>query len=60
MTASTRCYRHSHWLASCDDCVAWHLPRAIAARDAAARRGAEVLTLVPATARRPRPVLRAA
>jgi hypothetical protein len=60
MSTSTRCFRHTYWLASCDDCTAWYLPRAIAARDAAARRSAEVLTFVPAGARRPLPALHAA
>ena len=31
MTASTPCLRHSArvWLASCEDCTAWHLSRQI-------------------------------
>jgi hypothetical protein len=45
-------------LAYCEDCTAWHLSRAIAARDAAVRDAVvggrpPVLTLVPATADRP-------
>jgi hypothetical protein len=37
MSTSTPCYRHPRnvWLASCDDCTAWHLAAAIARRDRA-------------------------
>ncbi|MGY1590825.1 hypothetical protein ACI789_23615 [Geodermatophilus sp. SYSU D00965] len=24
---TTRCFRHSRWIASCADCTAWHLTR---------------------------------
>jgi hypothetical protein len=24
---TTRCFRHSRWIASCSDCTAWHLAR---------------------------------
>jgi hypothetical protein len=57
MSAPTRCLRHLRWLAYCEDCTAWHLSRAIAARDAAVRDAVggrpPVLTLVPAIADRP-------
>jgi hypothetical protein len=34
MTATTPCYRHSRgiWLASCQDCTAWHLAVALGRR----------------------------
>ena len=61
-TASRPCYRHTvhRWMASCDDCTAWHLGRQIAARDAAGTWTAPVLTLVPPTDRRPARVQRPA
>lgn len=35
-TSATRCYKHPIHLhmASCSDCHAWHMPRALARRDA--------------------------
>jgi hypothetical protein len=59
MSAPTPCLRHSRrWLAYCDDCTAWHLSRAIAARDAAARDTAARDTAVrDATARGTAPAL---
>jgi hypothetical protein len=37
MTASTPCYRHPRrvWIASCQDCTAWHLAVAVGVRDLA-------------------------
>jgi hypothetical protein len=54
MSAPTPCYRHRTWLVHCDDCTAWHLARAITARDDTARRtvSAPALTLVPTGGRR--------
>jgi hypothetical protein len=44
MTASTRCFRHSAhvWIASCDDCTAWHLASEIARRNQGTHRYAPV------------------
>jgi hypothetical protein len=61
-TGPRPCYAHTahRWIASCDDCTAWHLGRQIAARDAARTRTAPVLTLVPPIDRRPAAALRTA
>jgi hypothetical protein len=40
MNATTPCYRHSTWLASCDDCTDWHLACLRARRNAAAQQTA--------------------
>jgi hypothetical protein len=55
-TGPRPCYTHTahRWIASCDDCTAWHLGRQIAART----RTAPVLTLVPPVGRRPAAALR--
>jgi hypothetical protein len=57
-TGPRPCYKHTahRWMASCDDCTAWHLGRQIAARTATA----PVLALVPPAGRRPAAALRAA
>ena len=61
-TGPRPCYTHTahRWIASCDDCTAWHLGRQIAARDAARTRTAPVLTLVPPAGRRSAAALRTA
>ena len=58
-TGPRPCYKHTRWMASCDDCTTWHLGRQIAARDADTRT-APVLTLVRSADRRPAAALRTA
>jgi hypothetical protein len=56
MTATTPCYRHPRgiWIASCQDCTAWHLAAAIGRRALAMPRpstAARVATTAPAVLR---------
>jgi alpha-D-ribose 1-methylphosphonate 5-triphosphate diphosphatase PhnM len=54
MSATTHCcYRHRRgiWLASCDDCTAWHLADAVARRGEMA--GAPVAPVLAAPRRAP-------
>jgi hypothetical protein len=56
MAPSTHCPRHAPriWMASCPDCTAWHLARAIALRDHASASSAGTMPPVslPAPRRR--------